>query len=391
MKFLLYNPAKFLDASRFKDWRYSFIPNIFGNIYLWLFLFNIPVSIRAISLLFCSLITSIGFAALGYFINEYFDKEDDSLAGKPNKLLLLKHSLQYWLLLIILAFAFTPWIFLPKDNFTYALMLSQLVLFLLYSAPPFRLKKNWLIATIIDALYAYVFPFILSSYTYYLFSPEIPHVSASYLVWITYVIILFFVGVRNITIHNINDIFNDKKIGISTLPRRLGVNKTDTCLRTSIYIELLLSAVLCCLLFTQSMLLGCGVILVFYQMLNYQKNLSVLPTKKLVNQSLRHTPDYLFQFLFPVLFLSNLVFHEPLWSFLIILHVLLFIPTSTYKPLISFLIRLKIRFHKLRIELKHILSLVINYSIYFGFLLFGVNLIKERKSAWQYIKNKLTP
>lgn len=388
MRLLPNKPTELLNATRFNDWRYSFIPNIFGNIYLWLFLFTIPLNTASVLLLVCSLITSVGFAALGYFINEFFDKKDDYLAGKLNKLALISPNKQIILLLVILSFTFSPWFFLPKSGLSFLLMAIQILLFIVYSSPPFRLKKNWLAATIIDSLYAYVVPFVLSSYTYHLFSLQTPRSSLLYVILVVYAVTLFLVGMRNITIHNINDVFNDKRLGILTLPRRLGVVTTNNYLITSIYLEFLLSAILCCLLSSYNLLFLVGVGMVALQLYTFTQKQYVLKNGTLVNKPTRHAPDKLFQLLFPLLFLVNLLFYNPLWLILLLFHLTIFIPINTYKPIKSWAIRVKIGLHKLRIQLKHLLSLVINYSIYFVFLLFGVNLIKEKKSAWHYIKTK---
>lgn len=388
MRLLLNKPTELLNATRFNDWRYSFIPNIFGNIYLWLFLFTIPLNTASVLLLVCSLITSVGFAALGYFINEFFDKKDDYLAGKLNKLALISPNKQIILLLVILSFTFSPWFFLPKSGLSFLLMAIQILLFIVYSSPPFRLKKNWLAATIIDSLYAYVVPFVLSSYTYHLFSLQTPRSSLLYVILVVYAVTLFLVGMRNITIHNINDVFNDKRLGILTLPRRLGVVATNNYLITSIYLEFLLSAILCCLLSSYNLLFLVGVGMVAMQLYTFTQKQYVLKNGILVNKPTRHAPDKLFQLLFPLLFLVNLLFYNPLWLILLLFHLTIFIPINTYKPIKSWAVRVKIGLHKLRIQLKHLLSLVINYSIYFVFLLFGVNLIKEKKSAWHYIKTK---
>lgn len=388
MRLLLNKPTELLNATRFNDWRYSFIPNIFGNIYLWLFLFTIPLNTASVLLLVCSLITSVGFAALGYFINEFFDKKDDYLAGKLNKLALISPNKQIILLLVILSFTFSPWFFLPKSGLSFLLMAIQILLFIVYSSPPFRLKKNWLAATIIDSLYAYVVPFVLSSYTYHLFSLQTPRSSLLYVILVVYAVTLFLVGMRNITIHNINDVFNDKRLGILTLPRRLGVVATNNYLITSIYLEFLLSAILCCLLSSYNLLFLVGVGMVALQLYTFTQKQYVLKNGILVNKPTRHAPDKLFQLLFPLLFLVNLLFYNPLWLILLLFHLTIFIPINTYKPIKSWAVRVKIGLHKLRIQLKHLLSLVINYSIYFVFLLFGVNLIKEKKSAWHYIKTK---
>src|SRR6218665_977521 len=153
-------------ATRLADWQYSFIPQIFGNIYLWLFLFKIRPNVSSIILLICSLLTSLGFAALGYFMNEYFDIEDDTKSGKQNQLAVISKQQKAVLFLSICCVTVLPWLFLPYDSVSLGLINTQCFLFVLYSIPPFRLKKQWFLSVVIDSLYAYVVPFLLSIHTY---------------------------------------------------------------------------------------------------------------------------------------------------------------------------------------------------------------------------------
>ena len=274
-----------INLTRAKDWRQSFIPLIFGNLYLWLILFKISFDFKLLWILFLSLTTSFGFAALGYFINEFFDKEDDFVAGKINKLQILNAYKQIILFVCILLFTFIPWAFLPFNKISIVLITIQILLFIIYASYPFRLKKNKYLSGIIDSMYAYTIPLLLSYYTFYLVSGSD---SFNPLILFTYSLLLLITGYRNITIHYINDIFKDKRVGLVTLPRHIGVKKTDSLLK----ICLLLEAII---LFVFIMLIGqnyTGFYLLLipfaYKLYKGFSQYLILKNKYIVNNFIRH-------------------------------------------------------------------------------------------------------
>ena len=115
-------PGNFLHRlstiTRARDWRLSFVPFIMGCVYLWLWGFGLPFTIEIIWLTFLSLVTTVGFASLGYFINEFFDKESDARAGKINKLAHLSPGIQIFIFSLVLALTLLPWIWLPSTKIT---------------------------------------------------------------------------------------------------------------------------------------------------------------------------------------------------------------------------------------------------------------------------------
>ena len=384
MQLSIKNYKNILIATRAQDWRFSFIPQIFGNLYLWLLLFKIGFSIGALSLLLLSLITSFGFASLGYFINEYFDQEDDSKAGKINKLKFVGKSNQFILLVVIVLATFTPWLVLPFNKISGALVTAQIALFLLYASTPFRLKKNSYLSGIIDALYAYIVPLILSYYTYYLYSGSL---SFNIPFLICYSALLFVAGYRNIIIHYINDIFKDKKVGLITMPRVIGVNKTNTLLITLLLIELALLLTTIVIIGNQIVPLWLLLLPILFLVNRAIKQVQKLPDNIIVNKPIRHAPDLYYQVYGPAIILAVLVWYDFKWVLLVPIHITLFIPLFRLHPLISWYKRINFKLYY--IWTRQLISWVINYTIFFMFLLIGVNLKKRQLSALGYIKYKL--
>jgi hypothetical protein len=74
-----------------------------------------------------------------------------------------------------------------------------------------------------------------------------------------------------------------------------------------------------------------------------------------------------------------LVFDNLNWIFIIPIHTILFVSGDVLSEFYDLLIRIWADYTR------PILSFVINYTIYFLFLLFTVDLIKENKSALEYL------
>ena len=372
-------------VTRTKAWRLSFIPHIFGNLYLWIILLQIGFSAGAFLLLFFSLLTSFGFAALGYFINEFFDQASDARAGKSNKLHALSSSRKSALLFLLLTLTFVPWLYLPATIVSAGLIALQLSLFLVYAAPPLRLKKNAYLSGITDALYAYVIPLVLSYYTYYLASgSNIFHV---YFI-IGYCVLLFVAGYRNIIIHYVNDLAEDERSGLITLPNRLGAARTNKLIKMLMFAELVFA---CSVIFTLSQYNV--LFLVLYLPVLYLVYRSVRTKKKqedtiLAAQQNHHLPDLFYQFYAPAFILLILISVDGRWGILIPFHLVLFIPFFRFHPVLSWWQRINFRLYF--IALRYVLSWMVNYTIFFVFLLAGVNLKKRNTSAIAYLKDRFS-
>jgi 4-hydroxybenzoate polyprenyltransferase len=378
-----------INLTRAKDWRLSFIPLIFGNLYLWLILFKISFDFKLLWILFLSLTTSFGFAALGYFINEYFDKKDDFVAGKTNKLEMLNANKQIILLVSILLFTFIPWIFLPFNKISISLITIQILLFIIYAAHPFRLKKNKYLSGIIDSMYGYTIPLVLSYYTFYLVS------RSDYfypVILFTYSLLLLITGYRNITIHYINDIFKDKRVGLITLPRHIGIKKTDLLLKICLLFE---AIILFIFIISLGQIQTSFYLLFFPFIYTLYKGLFqyfTLKNKYIVSNFIRHIPDTFFQYYFPICVLLLLIVTNLRWAILLPIHLILFVPYFRFQPLVSLWKRIHFRLYFNHIYYSYIrktISRLINYSIYFLFLFFKVDLKKRNISAITYLKLKI--
>lgn len=365
--------------TRAKDWRLSFVPFVMGCVYLWMVWFKMDFNIGAAVLVILSILTTVGFAALGYFINEFFDRQQDKKAGKINKMELLKPFHRFVLFWSILAFVFLPWFGLPSDRTSYILIGAEISLFLLYSLPFLRLKDSPYLAGIIDASYAYVVPLLLSYHTYSLYNKtlEIPLFLPFFMVSV------FFVGYRNIAIHQVDDLFKDMRAGIITLPQVLGPKNTNRLMRWLMGLEMLFFLLAFFFLGYSHPSFWIWIplfpLLVIFRIWSMDGDIG---ERFFCIKAVRHAPDAMYLIIFPLFGLLLLTIHDIYWGIFLLLHVLLLVPNYPLKWI--YINVLKPSVIALRIGAGHF----VNYTIYYFFRLFGVDLVKEGKSAMGYVKHK---
>ena len=375
--------------TRSSDWRLSFFPFIIGCVYLWLSVFKIGFNLQTLILFFISLVTTVGFASLGYFINEYFDKESDRASGKINKLSLLTTPKQLLLFILLSAITFVPWFWLPTNKISWLLISCEIALFLLYSLPFPRFKTNYVVSGFIDSLYAYVIPLLLAYYTYKIYSGGSLEPFIYALGFAT-----FFIGFRNITIHHVNDIFKDRLSGNNTLPQKIGVKKTSILITVLLFYEAIFFVLFSYLSICNNWLFVFWILfyLMFIFIKLYQLNFNIRINYVAV-EPIRHLTDKAYQIAFPFFNLIILIIWDWGWLILLPIHILILTPVSVLKPILFFVkwLQVKLRlifFVYIKNTLRKCLSMSINYPIYYLFLIAGVNLKKENMSAIEYFKKK---
>lgn len=359
------------NALRVQDWRFSFIPVIFGLLYLFILFGNGTPNLATWLLLAGSLMTSFGFASLGYLINEWTDIAEDTKAGKHNKLLGFTQRQRVGLFFLVVSFLGLPWVFLPSDFLSLVLIFIEILLFVLYSIPPFRLKNKLLLPNIIDALYAYVVPILLALHTFVLHYGQF----SFHIVFLSLLFgLLFTLGMRNIFIHQINDLHHDMSVGKKTLPVALGLQHANRfliflmCIETGLIVLLLLNCFVSKTIpFLLLMLLG-------WLWVSYKNQIFQRPIVNhvLVYHPVRHLYDPIYQLFFPLIILLVLLLQSLNWWPLLLLHFWLFVP--------------KAYLHLIYANIKLFTSYAVNYSIWFFFLCFGIDLKKRNQSALEFLQ-----
>lgn len=374
---------KLAHVTRSNDWRLSFVPFVMGCVYMWLWWFKIPFEAQTVWLTFLSLITTVGFASFGYFINEFFDKESDAKAGKINKLAYLPGSYQLGILLSSLALTFLPWLWLPKTILSISLIAVQIGLFLIYSMPFPRLKEHTYLSLIIDSSYAYVVPLLLSFYTFSLIAGQ-----PGFPLWLyLFLCAVFFIGLRNIIIHQIKDVMKDYQSGIQTIPLVAGINTTKLILKTSLLYEVCFFILCMMVLQTERrwilVVMAAYLPMAIHSIAALRKNETVNYNQLLIN--------YAYQYLTPLVMILLLGMQAPVWFVVLPLHIALLVPLHLLQKLFNIIKAIFSLLHRfIYNDVRNWLSAAVNFPIYYCFRACGVDLKKEKTSAWQFIQSRFT-
>lgn len=376
------------DLTRSQDWRLSFVPFIMGCVYLWLSWFKIDLNFESSLLILFSLVTTIGFAALGYLINEHFDIASDTKAGKVNRLAYVSNKVKLGLFLFSVSMALLPWLWLPHDNVTWFLIGAQFLFYLLYSLPFPRLKDVPFASNFIDAGYAYWIPLLLSHHTYALYANSI------WAAWLPlFSIAVFLVGFRNILIHQVDDLFNDKRAGVRTLPMVIGVERVTFLMKGLLVQEVVfivaalwyISIATPMHFFVLVMYILSLCLLVWRLRLHFASNYFAI-------ESVRHITDGVNQYVLPICWLVVLGFQKPIYLIFIPIHLLFFFPRNYWQAIKNSILSIYTIIRRLVLSLYwkiyQVLSKYVNYLIYYFMRILGVDLVKENTSLVGYIKRK---
>jgi hypothetical protein len=218
----------YTECIRLKDWWNYIVPPIIG-FYLW--------GIYQAQLKFTpSLIQSIGFllltfsvASFGFFLNEWTDIKDDRSAGKKNRVAILPVS-QRIVIFIFIVFQIAAGYYMSVYSFHASLLfILQLLLLVLYSCPPFRLKKNLYLAPLFDALFSGTLFYLLAinvSYSTFFFLALHQKIALCMLsIW------ALTRGFRNIIIHFLADVEFDTVIAQKTIGTHYDLSNTQNFLK----------------------------------------------------------------------------------------------------------------------------------------------------------------
>jgi 4-hydroxybenzoate polyprenyltransferase len=309
----------------------------------------------------------IGIA--GYFINDFFDVADDRISGKFNITSLISKK---WVLVLIFSCVVIGLnlVKLLSKNIVYTILIE--ILFLLaYSVKPLRLKEKGFLGVLADSFYAHIIPSII------LVQFISQYVSVSYWLWFNFIALNFFIGVRDILLHQLADFEKDLKSTTETFY----VKNANLSNQLIFWIEEVVSILLILLLFilflnTNTFDIFLAFLLVFLYWLNkfYFKVIEINHVVKfyilvstiflLVNSS--NLLAILFLLLHPYNFQLGMHFIGKFWSNVFSL-------TNKFYSILHHIYKSKI-------------TLFVNYFLYYLFLLFGRNL--KKKPLYKKKENK---
>ncbi len=301
-------------------WRYK-VPLIISFTYFLLLVGDIDPFSATMSF-FAAVATTIGFMGFGYLTNDLADRKKDALAGKSNGTSNLSSSSIALLFVTFLATALLPWMYLPMDRISMLCILIELVLFVLYAFPPFRLKERGFWGVITDALYAHVVPGFLASWTFYLVGNE--HYQTFLVFAIALTVWQLFSGVRNILSHHYADYQNDLASGTKTFANSIGKDKVYR-LMTRIFIPLEVISLLFFLSIVQleiDYLVLVVIVFLVFAWSNFKQETKETSVKHFTNVFL----DRFYIHWFPYILLFSIAFGACDFWWILVLHVLIFHP-----------------------------------------------------------------
>ncbi len=188
-------------------------PVFLGIAYLAAFAAGVPFDFfwPKLVLIVAALVPLASFVCV---INDITDLRDDLRAGKANTLAGKSLFFQaVWLVSCLLGGAAVS-IFLLPDPLVLTLYLANWIVFVLYSAPPVRLKIRGLAGVLADATGGTLLPALWAAL---LVCPGMPATFAAPLaLW------AFCFGLRGILYHQAGDLRQDREVGVRTFAVRIG-------------------------------------------------------------------------------------------------------------------------------------------------------------------------
>jgi UbiA prenyltransferase family len=192
-------------------WNHMILPLTFW-FYLLIFMNGMKNWGQDLAFLF---IGSVSIAFLGFLINDYFDRELDGKAGKTN-FFDHKNKSRYWLFSVVVLVGFISWSQLNLNTSTVILLAVEVLLFLLYSSPPFRIK-NKLWGLFFDSVYSRVIPIMVILSLTQIWKEDFI---------LPFGFLAFTIGLRNIINHQIDDQKSDLSVGNETMVVRWGKERS---------------------------------------------------------------------------------------------------------------------------------------------------------------------
>lgn len=370
---------------RINDWWKSKAALLMGMVYLYTAWFAIDFE-KMISLSLLSISTIAGFASFGYLCNDFFDRGKDTITGKRNFLIGKSNGQIILLFLVAATILSVPWLYLPFNALSIFLFAFELLLFFFYSVKPFRFKERGLLGIITDALYAHAIPVLLSLYTFHLvaqLSLQILPIGIL-LLWQTTN------GVRNILLHQHEDLDADKKSDVKNFVSELSQETFFTLIKYCMAVEIILSTAFFTLLSLGNFqFVFCVALIFFFAAMSFiiffNPGLSIF-----LRTRWKYFPNPVYEKWLPVALLLGLSSQDISFLILVFAHITLF-NFSFYREffnhvLLPFIDWLKVRFIFCLITLRRIFSFIINYTIHLAFLAFGINLKQENLSALAYFR-----
>lgn len=213
---------------RSSEWWNTKLPLLLGLFLLFISLQQQP-ALAVMGHLAIVLVWVCAAAGFGYFLNDCFDIEVDRLAGKSNQAVKFK-LWQRLLLLLVLGSIALGSVAVLENKLLFQLAAGHLLLFVLYSAPPLRLKNIPLAGILLDSLYAWVLPVVI-----------VMQIAGAWQTTLLYASVTWalFAGVKSILKHHLADRHADKLSGTFNIAHRISIRTAVFLVQATFIAEVL--------------------------------------------------------------------------------------------------------------------------------------------------------
>lgn len=309
-------------------------------------------------------LTAIFVGSFGYYMNDVFDIKKDSISRKLN--FAEKHSLsqRFMILSALLSLTVGIWYILCHDNLILLFLVIEIGLLFVYSAPIVKIKERPIASVMTDAIYAFVIWGIISIY---LATPAIVTFSTPHLIYLLW---LFTVGMRGILSHHVLDYYNDIRSGTTTSATRYG-------LQTIIIVQKMIIPPVEFILFILFLFNSYKPLIIVYTVYLVLLFLNRNNYKKIRNEYylkaeahiIKMVLDNFYYTWLPVTFITLLCISDIQYVWIVPFFIALF-----FKKVKTFFLDI----YDLLYEWVFIAgSFIVNYSLYYSFLIIGIDLKKR--------------
>lgn len=191
----------------------------------------VPTLVRLAAML----VSAVGLAAAAHLVNDWADIGSDAAANKPNMVAAMKPLRRITLIAATYAWGIAPWLLVRPGSAAIALLGLLVVLPVIYSVRPLRLKGRGLLGVIADALNAHVAP---TAFAFVLVVEQGAVTPAWKLAFTGALVWSFGFGVRGILNHQSVDRSNDRLADVHTFVVRRGRRATLRLGWLALFIEI---------------------------------------------------------------------------------------------------------------------------------------------------------
>lgn len=348
---------------RISEWKNAHLLILLTGLFIWSFYYQVEFD-RFIHNLLYLFITALLLGSFGYYLNDTFDIRKDALVRKTNFASEHPPLLRLMILFLLPFLSFWAWYWLCKHETVLYLLIIEVILLILYSIPGIRIKERPVLSVLTDSIYAYVVSGMvivtLSINTINLFN----YIHLIYLLW------LFTVGMRGILSHHVLDYYNDIRSGTTTSATRYG-------LQTIIIVQKMIIPPVEFILFILFLFNSYKPLIIVYTVYLVLLFLNRNNYKKIRNEYylkaeahiIKMVLDNFYYTWLPVTFITLLCISDIQYVWIVPFFIALF-----FKKVKTFFLDI----YDLLYEWVFIAgSFIVNYSLYYSFLIIGIDLKKR--------------